>query len=209
MNPFAPPNDATDEQPHAEPLGRNDCPKCSTVQLRVFLINPWHKCRSCGSRLKLHISQRVSDAILLCAVALYLALAFYVTRNAFSIAATFYVACDLGTKLAIGRFQVHLPASQEITQWTVSGSQVLCMAGSLFLLLTTVIVANFIGPALPILFVSGCCLFIFMLFALLFGKRTSQGHLEMSPILKGTRRTLLWLFASVVLGSVIGMSLSK
>lgn len=184
MNPYAAPKDASDDHQRLTPLGRSDCPKCATTQPRYVFINPWYRCRTCGSPLRLRLSAAVSLIILLGTAALYLALLRFhffwsaVRSYPLMFGYFFWFFFYEATKLAIGRPSVNLAELQPPeSQSSVSVRLLLQISASLFLCIATVLVCIFIGTALPIVVAIVCCTVILMASMILLGSPGAQGHL--------------------------------
>ena len=162
--------------------------------------------------MRLRLPRVVNSVTFLTFFTLYVAAVFYVTRSALPIVAALFFVCDLGIKLVIGQPQVVLPSTRGRRQGTVSLSFVFSLVGLIVLVAITAILASFHGLLVTIGFASVCCLLMLIVCvvsALIFGKRSSQGHLEFPSPLKGMRRAFSWILASVVFGVALGALLLK
>lgn len=210
INPYDAPKDASDDETRFPSLGRSDCPVCATPQRRVSLINPRHKCRACGSVLKLKLPGWIN------------ALFVPVTLVGSSIVATYTPQINLSpytqlvyyliflsvlsqvTSLAIGR--IHARSAKPQAEF--SGGFTLKSLAWLFVFLGTLFTVMISGisnrSVMPIVMVVCFCAVMFLAFMLLAAKTSPKGHLEMPTLLRPTRSTLAWLVVAVALGAALG-----
>ena len=211
INPYDAPKDASDDETRFPNLGRNDCPVCATPQRRVSLINPRHKCRACGSVLQLKLPGWINALFVPVTLAGYLIVAPYTSRINLSpntllvYYLIFLSVLSQVTSLAIGR--IHAKSAKSQTASSVgftlkSLAWVFVFLGTLF---TVMVYSISDRSVMPIVMVVCFCAVMFLAFMLLAARTSFQGHLEMPPLLRQTRSTLIWLVVAVALGAALGV----
>jgi len=211
INPYDAPKDASDDETRFPSLGRSDCPVCATPQRRVSLINPRHKCRACGSVLQLKLPGWINALFVPVTLAGYLIVAPYTSRINLSpntllvYYLIFLSVLSQVTSLAIGR--IHAKSAKSQTASSVgftlkSLAWVFVFLGTLF---TVMVYSISDRSVMPIVMVVCFCAVMFLAFMLLAARTSFQGHLEMPPLLRQTRSTLIWLVVAVALGAALGV----
>ncbi len=213
LNPYESPRDAANDETRFPNLGRNDCPVCATTQRRFAFFNPWHRCRACGSFLRLKVAGWIKVAYYLSAVYLYLEFAptgsqIYLGGNELFVCYVAFLSLLFQlVSLAIGRIFV-VPTKPRtgfppgfFLKFLGWGCVVL---GTAF---TVIFYRSANNSVMPILAFFGFCVALFFAFMLLAGKTSPQGHLEPPALLRPTQDKLISLVVAVALGVAIGGSL--
>ena len=109
------------------------------------------------------------------------------------------------TSLAIGR--IHAKSAKSQTASTLgftlkSLAWVFVFLGTLFTVMIYLIGNRSVMPIVIVVCFCAVILLTYMLFA---ARTLPQGHLEMPPLLRQTRSTLIWLAVAVALGSALGV----
>ena len=210
LNPYESPRDAANDEQRFPNLGRTDCPACATPQQWFAFFNPWHRCRACGSFLRLKVEGWIKGAYYLSALYLYGRFVPIDSQSSFATYAPFafyVVSLFVLFKLISPRIGL----TYVVPTKTGTGLPlvfyfefVLCGYGAFALICYSYFSAN--RAVMQIVLFFGFCA-AFLHFLVSAGKTSREGHPEPPALQRSKQDKLIWLVVAVALVAAIGGSL--